>query len=127
MLITKKDLQKQLKKVNKRMFRQLPTAEKSCKKQYEINIFVVRDQNMTTKTPTRQMLITIKDLQKQLKKVRKTFRQLPTAQKSGEKQYEIKIFVVSDQKIHSCANANPHKLVEKTIEKWSHVVWGPKC
>ena len=71
MLITIKDLQKQLKKVKKTLFRQLPTAQKSCKKQYEIKIFVVRDQNMTKKTPTRQMLITIKDLQKQLKKVNK--------------------------------------------------------
>ena len=55
----------------KTMFRQLPTAQKSCKKQYEIKIFVVRDQNMTKKTTTRQMLITIKDLQNQLKKVKK--------------------------------------------------------
>ena len=31
------------------------------------------------------------------------FRQLPTAQKSCTKQYEIKIFVLSDQKMHSCA------------------------
>ena len=57
------------------------TAQKCGKKEYEIKIFVVRDQNMTKKTFTRQMLITIKDLQKQLKMVRKTpFRQLPTAQ-----------------------------------------------
>ena len=82
----------------------MPTAQKCCKKQYEIKIFVVRDQNMTKKTPTRQMLITIKDLQKQLKKVKtKMFRQLPTAQKSSKKPYEIKIFVLSDQKMHSCA------------------------
>ena len=47
------------------------TVQKCCKKQYEIKIFVVRDQNMTKKTPTRQMLITIKDLQKQLIKVKK--------------------------------------------------------
>ena len=76
---------------------------------------------MTKKTPTRQMLITIKDLQKQLKKVKKTmFRQLPTAQKCCKKQYRIKIFVLSDQKCTHAPNANPHKLVEKTIEKWSH-------
>ena len=57
--------------LKKTPFREVPTAQKCCKKQYEIKIFVVRDQNMTKKTPTRQMLITIKDLQKQLKKVKK--------------------------------------------------------
>ena len=68
------------------------------------------------------MLITIKDLQKQLKKVKKTlFRQLPTAQKSCKKPYEIKIFVLSDQKM------NPHKLVEKNIEKWSQQPGDAKC
>ena len=56
--------------LKKTPFREVPTAQKCCKKQYEIKIFVVRDQNMTKKTPTRQMLITIKDLQKQLKKVK---------------------------------------------------------
>ena len=65
------------------MFRQLPTAQKSSKKQCEIKIFVARDQNMTKKTPTRQMLITIKDLQKPLKNDKnKMFRQLPTDRKS---------------------------------------------
>ena len=43
------------------------TAEKCFKKRYEINIFFVRDQNMTKKTPMRQMLITMKDLQKHVK------------------------------------------------------------
>ena len=56
--------------LKKTPFREVPTAQKCCKKQYEIKIFVLHEQNMTKKTPTRQMLITIKDLQKQLKKVK---------------------------------------------------------
>ena len=56
--------------LQKTYFRKVPTAQKCVKKQYEIKIFVVRDQNMTKNTPTRQMLIRIKDLQKQLKKIK---------------------------------------------------------
>ena len=35
--------------LKKTPFREVPTAQKCCKKQYEIKIFVVRDQNMTKK------------------------------------------------------------------------------
>ena len=45
------------------------------------------------------------------------FRDVPTAQKCCKKQYEIKIFVLSDQKSTLAPDASPHKLVEKTIEK----------
>ena len=56
------------------------------------------------KALTRQMLITTKDLRKLLKRVEKTpFRDLPTSPKCCKKQYKIKIFVLGDQKKHSCA------------------------
>ena len=84
--------------LKKTPFREVPTAQKCCKKQYEIKIFVVRDQNMTKKTPTRQMLITKKDLQKQLKKVKQKqcIDSCPRLKNIVKKQYEIKIFVVRD-------------------------------
>ena len=140
-------------------FRKVPTAQKCCKKQYEIKIFVLSDwksihasntSHMLAKTkkthkkqkkvskrnrfnlcprlqnavknnrksrfsscmtktwpkmwPTRHVLITIRGLQKQQKMTKKThFQRLLTAQKCCKKQYRIKIFVLSDRKMHSYA------------------------
>ena len=46
----------------------MPTAQKSCKKQYEIKIFVVRDQKMTWEI----MKMTIMYEQKSQENLRKT-------------------------------------------------------
>ena len=160
-------------------FHRLPTAQKCCKKQYKIKIFVWGDEkvhscpqaNQNTKfakqnqkktkitpgnrcpqlrnpiknnrkswfsccmtktwpkiTPTRKMLITIMGLQKHLKMTKKThFQKLLTEQKCVENNIESTFSCWMIKKCTHAPNANPHKLVEKTIEKRSHDGWGPKC
>ena len=106
----------------------MPTAQKCCKKQYEIKIFVLHDQNMTKNVTHAPRANHDKGLTKTAKNDQKThFQRLLTAQKCCKKQYRIKIFVLSEQKSTHAPNANPHKLVEKNIEKRNHQTWGPKC
>ncbi len=82
----------------------MPTAQNCLKKQYEIKIFLSHDQNMTKNMTNAPNANHDKRLTKTAKNGKKTPLQgMPTAQKCCKKQYRIKIFVLSDQKMQSCA------------------------
>ena len=90
--------------LKKTPFRRVPTAPKCCKNNMKSRFSPCVTKTWPKITPTRQMLITIRGLQKHLPIVKKTpFQQMLTAQKCCKKQYRINIFVLSDQKMHSCA------------------------
>ena len=71
------------------------------------------------------MLITIQDLQKQLKsnKTKQCFDSCPRLKNAVKNNTESRFPCGVIKKCTHAPNANPHKLVEKTIETWSRVVY----
>ena len=96
--------------LKKTPFREVPTAQKCCKKQYGINIFVLNAWKKHSRIECKPHAHRdIKSTTKTEKCIKKTpFREVPTAPKCCKKQYEIKIFVLSDWKKHSRIKYKPH-------------------
>ena len=82
----------------------MPTTQKYYKKQYEINIFLLHDQNMTKNNPHAQDAYQDKGLTKNSKndKQKHIFKDC-SQRKNAVKNKIINIFVLNDQKMHSCA------------------------
>ena len=107
-------------------FRQVLTAQKCCKKQYRIKIFLLHDENMTKSATHARRANQDKGLTKtaknnQQKHIFKDCSQRKSVVKNNtESRFSSSVI---KNRTH-VPNANPHKNIEKTIEKRSHLTWG---
>ena len=96
----------------------MPTAQKCCKKQCRIKIFVWSDEKMHSCPQANQNT----QFAKKTSKITKndSFEEVPTAPKCCKKQYEIKIFFSHDQHVTKnvphARRANHDKELTKTAK-----------
>ena len=93
----------------------MPTAQKCCKKQCRIKIFVWSDEKMHSCPQANQNT----QFAKKTSKITKndSFEEMPTAPKCCKKQYEIKIFAVRDQNMTKNNNHAPDANHDKGLTK----------